>query len=379
MSHLQPSIWITDTYRKQYDVIIAGGGFLGLWTAYEVIKQYPGLTIAIFEAGNPPLGASLRNAGFACFGSPTELIADLQKNEEKAWQLVSQRFNGIEKIKQLIGTAAIHFENCKGYECLQVNAQEVPYFEQQLHRLNKGLQSITGAKACLSLQNSLLQQWQMHGLNMLVENAFEGCLHSGLLHRQLKQMVLKAGVEYHYGTEVLNYISGATIQLDTTTGEYSCNKLLFTTNAWLGKWFPQLNITPARGQIIVSPPVNNLTIKGSFHFNEGYVYFRHLPDNRILIGGFRNLAFEEEATLEIAPNNYLQQQLHQFLTTHFNNVNWPPLTQFTSWSGIMAMTPDKQPVLTKVSENIYAAMCCNGMGVALAPVFAEQVADYLME
>ncbi len=376
MPHHQ-SIWITETYRNNYDIIIVGGGLLGLWTAYEFKKKYTGLSIAIFEAGHPPGGASLRNAGFACFGSPTELIADIQKNEEQAWALVQQRFNGIEKIKQVVGTAAINFEQCKGYECLQLNQHEIPVFEQQLLLLNQGLQTITGSAACFQLQNNLLQQWHIKGLNTLVENKFEGCLHSGLLHHHLKERVLKAGVKYHYGVEAIKYTCGTTIQLYTSNGRYSCKKLLFTNNAWLSKWFPQLHITPARGQIIVSPPVNNLTIKGSFHFNEGYVYFRHLPGNRVLIGGFRNLAFEEEATLEMAPNNYLQQQLHQFLITHFTNVNWPPLAQFTTWSGIMAMTPDKQPVLNKVDENIYAAMCCNGMGVALAPVFAEKVISFM--
>ena len=45
----------------------------------------------------------------------------------------------------------------------------------------------------------------------------------------------------------------------------------------------------------------------------------------------------------------------------------------------MAMHPTKQPVLAQLGNGMWAGMCCNGMGVALSPVFSEHVAKAMME
>src|SRR3989304_7221660 len=49
----------------QADVVIVGGGFGGLWTAYYLLKEDPGMTVAVIEASAVGYGASGRNGGFA--------------------------------------------------------------------------------------------------------------------------------------------------------------------------------------------------------------------------------------------------------------------------------------------------------------------------
>ena len=72
-----------------------------LWSAYYLKKRAPSLTITIIERGIVPTGASTRNAGFACFGSVTELIADTQKmGEERMLQLVEMRCKGLKRIRK---------------------------------------------------------------------------------------------------------------------------------------------------------------------------------------------------------------------------------------------------------------------------------------
>jgi gamma-glutamylputrescine oxidase len=70
------SIWEIETYYKAQDVVIVGAGLMGLWTALTLHQKMPTLGITILEKNTTPLGASTRNAGFACFGSPTELLSD---------------------------------------------------------------------------------------------------------------------------------------------------------------------------------------------------------------------------------------------------------------------------------------------------------------
>ena len=63
------SFWEKDSYYADTDIVIIGAGLMGLWSAYELKKAAPSLSITILEKNATPLGASTRNAGFACFGS----------------------------------------------------------------------------------------------------------------------------------------------------------------------------------------------------------------------------------------------------------------------------------------------------------------------
>lgn len=50
--------------RISADVCIVGGGFAGLWTAWELLRRSPGTSLAILEADVVGGGASGRNGGF---------------------------------------------------------------------------------------------------------------------------------------------------------------------------------------------------------------------------------------------------------------------------------------------------------------------------
>ena len=100
MNHL--SIWEKESFYKNCDIIIVGAGLMGLWTAFELKQRAPRLNITIVEKNTTPLGASTRNAGFACFGRPTELLSDADTmGEDAMWLIAQMRFLGIEKIKNI--------------------------------------------------------------------------------------------------------------------------------------------------------------------------------------------------------------------------------------------------------------------------------------
>jgi glycine/D-amino acid oxidase-like deaminating enzyme len=46
------------------DVLVVGGGYLGLWTAWHLLEQAPGARVAVLEAGRCGFGPSGRNGGF---------------------------------------------------------------------------------------------------------------------------------------------------------------------------------------------------------------------------------------------------------------------------------------------------------------------------
>jgi glycine/D-amino acid oxidase-like deaminating enzyme len=119
---------------------------------------------------------------------------------------------------------------------------------------------------------------------------------------------------------------------------------------------------------------------GTFHFDEGFYYWRHLG-NRILLGGARNADFAGEETLDTGTSEVIQQQLEQFLIRHlpqyFTAENILSQIDYR-WGGLMAMHESKLPVLQALAPNVWGAMSCNGMGVAITPVFAAQVVRSLL-
>ena len=71
------SYWEHQTFTD-YDFIVVGGGITGLSTAASLRDLHPNAKILLLERGLLPSGASTRNAGFACFGSVTELLNDIK-------------------------------------------------------------------------------------------------------------------------------------------------------------------------------------------------------------------------------------------------------------------------------------------------------------
>src|SRR5215218_6866175 len=110
------SIWERETFFAPQDVVIAGSGFAGLWSAYYIKKKHPKAKVSILDRGLIPTGASTRNAGFACFGSLTEVVHDAETmGLEKTLALAEMRFKGLERIQKVF-PSGIDFERCGGYE-----------------------------------------------------------------------------------------------------------------------------------------------------------------------------------------------------------------------------------------------------------------------
>ena len=61
---------------------------------------------------------------------------------------------------------------------------------------------------------------------------------------------------------------------------------------------PTEDVNPARAQVIITKPIENLSLKGIYHFDEGFYYFRNI-ENRVLFGGGRNINFATEQTMQL--------------------------------------------------------------------------------
>jgi glycine/D-amino acid oxidase-like deaminating enzyme len=155
---------------------------------------------------------------------------------------------------------------------------------------------------------------------------------------------------------------------------FEAPRVAVCTNAFCRQLLPQLPVTPGRGQVLITRPLKQLPFSGIFHFDAGYYYFRDI-DGRVLFGGGRNLDFEGESTTELTPTpfiyNHLAQQLKDMILPGI------PFEIDYAWAGIMAFTPNRQPIVKKISPSIAVGVALNGMGVAIGTEVGAQVAELL--
>jgi gamma-glutamylputrescine oxidase len=74
----------------------------------------------------------------------------------------------------------------------------------------------------------------------------------------------------------------------------------------------------------------------------------------------------------------IQQELERFLADIILPRYKNKYTIDMRWSGIMGMGSEKMPIIEEVQPAIFCALGTGGMGVALAPVIGQQVAEMML-
>lgn len=373
----QLSVWEKESFFAPQDIIIIGSGFTGLWSAFKLAEKHPRKKITILERGIIPTGASTRNAGFSCFGSPSELLNDVAAiGASKTFELVEMRYKGLQQVQHYFDNNTTGFDASGGYECFMNDSADWELSAGKLDWLNEQMKAITGREQTFSIADNRLTEFGFAGFDHVIENNLEGGLHSGKIVKALLKAVQSLGVQVLTAINVTGFTKQHGLIVVETEQQisFTTQQLLLCTNAFTKALLPDADIIPNRGQVLLTNDIPGLTMKGTFHFDQGYYYFRNLG-NRILLGGARNKAFEEEETLDIATTSLIQEELESFIKQHLL-----PNTAFTitdRWSGIMAMGTEKLPIVKAIEENIFCCVRMSGMGVALAPMVAEQVSELM--
>ena len=111
------SYWEIKTWLTNVDFVVIGSGIVGLNCALKLKKRFPKTKILILEKGTLPHGASTKNAGFACFGSLSEIIEDLKSHSEtEVLQLVEKRIKGLRLLRETLGDEKLDYKELGGYE-----------------------------------------------------------------------------------------------------------------------------------------------------------------------------------------------------------------------------------------------------------------------
>jgi gamma-glutamylputrescine oxidase len=373
---LEPSFsyWERTAFINNSDVIVIGSGIVGLSAALRLKRTQPGLNITVLERGFLPSGASTKNAGFACFGTLSEQISYLKRSsEEEVLRLVDYKWRGLQKLRENLGDGSIEYHQYGGYELFMDNETETA--EESLDQLtyfNSLLKQVISNADIYAVADAKIAEFGFNQISHMIYNPYEGQIHTGKMMRALLNKVYSLGILVlnDCGVNSIDNEDGH-IRLNTSQGDFKTAKVILATNAFAAKLYPELDVIPGRGQVLVTKPIPGLKIKGTYHFNEGYYYFRNI-DNRVLFGGGRNIDFKQEETTDFGHTEEVKTQLAQYL----NEIILPSQNAEIDywWSGIMGFGEDISPIIKEVQPNVFCAVRCNGMGVAMGSLVGEEVA-----
>jgi len=368
------SYWELKSWLTDVDYTVIGSGIVGLTAALHLRDRFPKAKILILEKGILPQGASTKNAGFACFGSLSELIDDLNHHSEKeVLELVKQRIDGLQLLRSTLGDAAIDYQELGGYELFLDSDQEL--YEtcwDQMGRINQLLEPIFKAPVFSSVKN------RFHFKNIIEQysfNPFEGQIDTGKMMESLLQRVLHKNIKILNNITVEEFSQDSNqVHIKTDHFEFSTSKVFVATNGFASQLIEE-SVKPARAQVLITKPIKDLNIQGTFHLDRGYYYFRNI-DDRILLGGGRNLDVKGEETTHFAQTKLIQDKLEDLLRTTIL-----PDTDFEidhRWSGIMGIGDTKKPIVKQIGNHVYCGVRLGGMGVAIGSSIGKELA-YLLE
>ncbi len=368
------SYWEISAWFKSVDFTIVGSGIVGLNCAIALRKKFPESKILVLERGILPSGASTKNAGFACFGSISEIVEDLKNhNEEEVFQLVKKRINGLNLLRKTLGDQSIGFKQWGGHELFL--SKESKLFEECLEavpRINTLLKPLFEESVYYKNHNSFNFQ---NIIKNYVSTSFEGQIDTGKMMQALVKKAIIKDILIVNSASVTSFSdlkNGVALEINNTF-EFQTHKLLFATNGFANQLLNE-DIKPARAQVLITRPINGLQIKGTFHLDKGFYYFRNI-NNRILLGGGRNLDFQKEETTNFGLTDIIQNQLETLLKEVIL-----PNQKFEiehRWSGIMGLGNKKKPVVKQISESVFCGIRLGGMGVAIGSEIGKDLAELI--
>ncbi len=370
------SYWEQRSFLRNIDLLVVGGGIVGLSTAIYAKRSSPKMRVVVVERDVFSAGASTKNAGFACFGSPGEILDDLTHiPEDEVFLTVERRIQGLTNLRNLLGDKALHFESSGGYEVFKEEDKDI--FDlccAKLDYLNSRVSALTEGRSVYSVEDVSKKNWGFQGIKYAITNNLEGLINTGQMMVSLIALARNEGVEIFNGMTIDSLESTPTgVKCVTGEDQFFASKVIICTNGMARQLIPDLDVKPARNQVIVTSEIKDLQMNGAFHMNRGYVYFRHIG-KRVLIGGFRNMDMEGESTWEFGQTELIQNYLEDCLRTQLL-----PDKEFSidyRWSGIMGLGETKRPIIKEVKPGICVAVRMGGMGVAIGTLVGKEASEW---
>ncbi len=272
------------------DVLIVGGGYTGLWSAWFLTEREPGIDVVLLEQDICGGGPSGRNGGFVNgFYDEAELLLDRFGDEgrrtvELAGRSIDEvgawcEANVVDAWYRPTGNLGVSTSRAQDGALANVLAStEAAGFGAIYRRLDSG---------------EVRERFNSPVVRTGVHVRHAAMVHPARLARGLRRALLERGVRIHEGTRVRRFRSRSPIAAETPGGTVRAGRAILGLNAWAVAWPRFRRAIVARGTYLVAsaPAPDRLERmrwtggEGVYDFRTALHYLCPTPDGRILFGG----------------------------------------------------------------------------------------------
>jgi gamma-glutamylputrescine oxidase len=306
------------------DAIVVGGGVTGCSCALTLAQA--GLRVRLYEAREVAGGASGRNGGFALRGGAGPYDrARAELGPERArllWDLTERTLDRLESLAgdafRRVGSLRLAADPAERdalaaeHDALRADGLAVEWIEPDA--LDGGLERL------------------FHGA---ILHPPDGALQPARWVRRLARKAAGAGAEIvqHNRVEI---------------ADLEADAVVVATDGFSGAVLPELRelVRPTRGQVVVTEPLPELRYPRPHYARAGYDYWHQLPDRRLVLGGNRDAALEDEYTDVEQTTPVVQERIEAFVE---RLAGFRPVITHR-WAGIWGDSPDGLPLVGPLPE-----------------------------
>ena len=369
------SHWEKESLCDPDQILVIGCGIVGLTTAIHIKLMNSKIPVTVLERSGMPEGASTKNAGFACFGSVSEIVEDLKTMSRKeVVDLVKLRYNGLKELRSLVGDSEMDYSESGGYEMfLENEGPDFDYLQTKVDYCNEIVEDATGMKNSYAIRQDVPH---IHTGTPFLFNRYEGQLNPFKMVNALRSKAHSLGIQFVFNATVRTLLPNKRLASLENGTKIPFRECAICTNGFARKLLSQVSVIPARNQVMITEPIDGPIPRGCFHFNKGYVYFRDYG-NRILLGGGRHIDSESEVTDEFGIN----EKIRTYLLNFMSEIILPDRKYDVSswWSGILGVGENKTPVMEEVEPGIHVCVRLGGMGVAIGTMLGKILARRIVK
>jgi len=353
------------------DVCVLGAGITGASVARWLRREGPKLKIVLAEKHVVAAGASGRNAGMVLAGLADhydQMIADFGRSvAQEAWAatLEHQRL-----LNDFLSETKVnsHVE--------RYGSWRAGFSEDECEHLARSAQLLREDQFDVEfIEHDPLNRGFYGALNIKDDYGVDPV-------RLVRSLIESAAVDVLEDCEAYALESERqAIIVHTKRARIRAAHVIVALNAYAPLFDKAFNslVTPQRGQILVTAPLNARVLDRLVYTQHGYIYFRQLHDKRLLLGGWRHEYANAEAGYDDSTTPDVQNALENFMRERFPEATSVPVE--ARWSGTMGFSPDGLPVVGALpdDERVVYAVGFTGHGFGLALEVARRVARFALE
>lgn len=361
MTEVPPSFWLDGPAPASrpplfgdltVDVAVIGAGIAGLATAYALARE--DLRVVVLERDRVAGAASGRNAGFVLAGVAENYVAACRRYGDaraaRVWRVTTTNRVLLKAI------VARHRVDC---DLAWNGSLQQAGDDEEWQEIRDSADRLAAVGVRVSLDDAARAACY----------AEDGEVHPVKLVRGLASACEERGALIFEGTSVTGVRPGG---VTTGGGAVTAGAVVVCTNAYSEPLLWRSRIVPIRGQVLATAPAPERVFPRPVYAHRGYRYWRQTAEGRVLVGGWRNTAFDEETGTDARPTQTIQRHLDAFLAEHGISA---PVTH--RWAGIMGFSHDSLPYIGRRADGIYMNAGFTGHGNAFAIAGGEIIASLI--